>query len=507
MNSTSVTVPSRAEDRIELRNGRFVDVVRGRYLEPGTRLQLAAGRIVAVAPPAAELPAAAEVIDLQGKAVLPALTNAHAHVQLTLPSLLASPRETFRSRLLASRQIELALGDCRDRGITTVHDALTHDLGRNRALAAGAAQRAGGPRLRQAVLVAPLGGPFSPARGFGERLLYAAAGLPWIEYDDARSGVVTFAPDASPEVVRAAVDRAIDERRADVIKLYDQREHMLSYAPGALLMSQRQLDAACDQARRRGRATAMHHLTVESFRRGVSAGVNGLVHLPSDKRLSRDDVQAFVRSGCVLVPTVSIGLMLCWERPSCLPAQHPAMRALADHRNEGSRELASFWLPELRESFLAGLGKAERGTTRLFGVMDMAKVFRYYAGIITCGIDNLAALLEAGAPVALGNDAGAVPCTPAMVGLELELIGRLAGSHRHFCAIDALRAATWHAAEALGMRGEHGSLEVGKVADLAVVDGDPLSDRTVLGRPVAALFFEGALGLDRAGLRPAPRAA
>jgi imidazolonepropionase-like amidohydrolase len=48
--------------------------------------------------------------------------------------------------------------------------------------------------------------------------------------------------------------------------------------------------------------------------------------------------------------------------------------------------------------------------------------------------------------------------------------------------IGALRAATIHAAELLGMAGEIGAVEAGKIADLVAVDGDPLQDIAVMER-------------------------
>ncbi len=41
---------------------------------------------------------------------------------------------------------------------------------------------------------------------------------------------------------------------------------------------------------------------------------------------------------------------------------------------------------------------------------------------------------------------------------------------------EALRAATLHGADAIGMAGDLGSLEVGKLADLHVLDRNPLTD-------------------------------
>lgn len=50
--------------------------------------------------------------------------------------------------------------------------------------------------------------------------------------------------------------------------------------------------------------------------------------------------------------------------------------------------------------------------------------------------------------------------------------------------MDALRAATMNAAELLGRSSEIGSLDPGKFADIVAVDGDPLSDITVMEKVV-----------------------
>ena len=46
--------------------------------------------------------------------------------------------------------------------------------------------------------------------------------------------------------------------------------------------------------------------------------------------------------------------------------------------------------------------------------------------------------------------------------------------------IDALRAATINGAELLGRSKDIGAIEPGKYADIVAVDGDPLSDITVM---------------------------
>jgi Tol biopolymer transport system component/imidazolonepropionase-like amidohydrolase len=78
---------------------------------------------------------------------------------------------------------------------------------------------------------------------------------------------------------------------------------------------------------------------------------------------------------------------------------------------------------------------------------------------------HLAAL---GAPVAVGT-AGKRPG----LGVHWEIWALGMGG---FSAHEALRAATVRAAEALGLASELGTIEVGKVADLVVLDADPLAD-------------------------------
>jgi len=50
--------------------------------------------------------------------------------------------------------------------------------------------------------------------------------------------------------------------------------------------------------------------------------------------------------------------------------------------------------------------------------------------------------------------------------------------------MDAIKAATMNAAELLGMKDQLGSIEVGKLADMVAVDGNPLTDPKVFGKVV-----------------------
>ena len=50
--------------------------------------------------------------------------------------------------------------------------------------------------------------------------------------------------------------------------------------------------------------------------------------------------------------------------------------------------------------------------------------------------------------------------------------------------MEAIKAATISAAELLGVKDQLGSIEVGKIADVVAVDGDPLIDSQAFGRVV-----------------------
>ncbi len=106
------------------------------------------------------------------------------------------------------------------------------------------------------------------------------------------------------------------------------------------------------------------------------------------------------------------------------------------------------------------------------------------------GIARTADLLAAGAPVGLGVDGSA---SNESLGLNVEvreamLFARLRGGPTAMSARDALRMGTIHGARCLGRQDEVGSLEVGKLADVALWDLTGL-EHAGIEDPVAALVF------------------
>ena len=93
--------------------------------------------------------------------------------------------------------------------------------------------------------------------------------------------------------------------------------------------------------------------------------------------------------------------------------------------------------------------------------------------------------LRAGVPIVFGTDSGATPH-----GRNLEELALM--EQCGMAPLDVLRAATSGAAELLGIGAEAGTIEVGKVADLVVVEGDPLALADLPGR-VRAVIQHGRL--------------
>ena len=90
---------------------------------------------------------------------------------------------------------------------------------------------------------------------------------------------------------------------------------------------------------------------------------------------------------------------------------------------------------------------------------------------------RMKAALNGGVRIILGTDAGVVP--HGSNAREFAALVQLG-----MTPIDAIRAGTLSAATALGISDRVGSLDIGKVADLVAVSGDPLADVAALERVI-----------------------
>ncbi len=246
-----------------------------------------------------------------------------------------------------------------------------------------------------------------------------------------------------PDEMRKAAREQL-RRGADFVKIMMTGARSVEIEnPGPSQVTHEELAALVDEVHRQGYRVAAHCEGLEGTEMAITEGVDTIEH--GFYLHSRPDLleQLATRQG-VLVPTLSF---------------------LMDIAERDSDEWSDFLV--------------ERGT---FNTGEAKK--------------TLAAAMLAGVPIAMGFDSYPEERATSELGLMVD-----AGMSSH----DALVSATSVGAKALGLDALIGTVEPGKLADLVVVDGDPIAEIGVLldpdsihlvfrsGEPVAGAALEVSL--------------
>lgn len=193
--------------------------------------------------------------------------------------------------------------------------------------------------------------------------------------------------------------------------------------PTQTALQQDELEQVAREAHNAGRRTACHAIGNEGIKNAIRAGIDSIEH---GFYLDDQALELALDHGTVLVPTLI---------------------AVNQIVNNGKTGAMPDWVVEKAES--------ESGHHR----------------------ESFGAAVRSGMKIAAGTDAG-TPFNPhTYLAQELALMVEYG-----LRPMDAVVAATRNAAENLGLVPEVGTLEVGRLADVIVVDGDPTTDITAVGR-------------------------
>jgi len=202
-----------------------------------------------------------------------------------------------------------------------------------------------------------------------------------------------------------------------------------------------EMAAACYEARTVGKIALAHVYTPQGIMNAVRAGVRSIEH----------------------------GNFLDDESAACM------------------REAGAFFVPTLTTYFLiSAYGEAEGVPASMLAKINKAKAR---------GMDSLRVAQAAGLKIASGSDV--LGSMQPFKSMELALKAEVLGAHA------AIVSATRTNAELFGLADEIGTVEVGKRADLIVVDGNPLDDIGVLQNPdnVVLVMRDGQVFKDRRSQR------
>ncbi len=443
-----------------LSGGLLIDGSGAPPVENGVVVMRGERIVAAGAAGTVSVPANADVVDVTGKTIMPGMIEGNSHIifdgQSNHPAYFAGRYRDYYE--IGARNLYASLMQ----GITTSRDTMDplEEM----------------IRLREDVE----NGIIAGSRLFTSGTILNYPGV-YRMFDDPADSVFEGIPPEGVEYAKAAMVLPVRdgahgreivadyaERGADFIKVssYSGPENI----PPEL--STEALTEIVDEAHARGLRVTTHTSSIESIVAVLDAGVDAMEHptLVSEEEVgpqgefSDELVQRFVDQNVYSVSLMVVRevYVTYFEDPSRLEDPWYIRHAPADMVQEArewvARDLARE--PEALEEHRAG----------------------YELGRL-----NLAKLIAAGAPIAMGTDKGTRLNFHESGNhvRELEIFTELG-----MTPMEAIVSATRRGAELLGMEDEFGTIEAGKLADVIVVDGNPLEDIWAL-REVALVFKEG----------------
>src|SRR5271166_956154 len=225
-----------------------------------------------------------------------------------------------------------------------------------------------------------------------------------------------------PDEFRKAVRSEI-KQGAEIIKVGVTGGHGLAFPAELMSMTIEEINAAADTAHERGKKIRGHIVS----KRGIMEALDARFDLIDHCDMMDDEcIGRLVEQGTFVTPSLYFPFMTV-------------------EQNRRSGEPAMAWVDEL-----------ERGLEHSYRMVPKAHA--------------------AGVKMVDGDDFGVAGLVHGDYAKELEAYVKGAG----IPALDVIGWATRNGAEMLGMKDDLGTIEAGKLADLLVINGDPVKDITVL---------------------------
>ena len=421
-----------AEETLALAGARIIDGSGAPPLEDA--VIVVRGQKITAIGPSSVVPANARLIDLAGKTLLPGLVDAHIHIG-------GSGGGSVDPREFSPVAVENSLLSYLKFGVTSVYDMAAHPTLKAMKSALDAGELVG-PRL--------YGNGFGiTAPGSHPIRLITELGL--LDY----LGPFYFQVDSVTGAKEAV--RRISAEQVDGIKIFHSRVEAGTTRFDADMEKLRPdiLQALVEEAHARRLKVYAHTSFASEAREFVEASGDVIVHsIHMAETGAADVLELMAARGVAYIPTLAV------------------------FEGDYTLEPDLFFSAQLQDKIWDVV------RTSITAPGSVALAYRNVPGLandrkrsLEIAMANLGKALRAGVRIAMGSDAGNAGMPHgATVLRELQLMNE-AG----MTPMQVITAATRNGAEVIGQGQNLGTLEVGKLADIIVVNGDPLTDLSALG--------------------------